>query len=208
MSELRKLNINNQVNNKELEQCGRRLCCCFGGVPTFSNINIKYPTYSNITSTYSIVMSSDGLLKSLKSLFREAKGDISEIAVDRTQGIGPNYLDRFSNNNWKILIVRLTIFQHRTLNSNFSSKSKHDCRIPEWMNKSIAPSLKKQSELTKSYLNNPRNMPLFQKDVFGLAYKVRNHEENKFVPSSPVYIDRFDRYDTVSSVFPNFLDRI
>lgn len=76
------------------------------------------------------------------------------------------------------------------------------------MNKSVAPSLKKQSELTKSYLNNPRNMPLFQKDVFGLAYKVRNHEENKFVPSSPVHIDRFDRYDTVSSVFPNFLDRI
>ena len=92
MSELRKLNINNQVNNKELEQCGRRLCCCFGGVPTFSNINIKYPTYSNITSPYSIVMSSDGLLKSLKSLFREAKGDISAIAVDHTQGTGRNYL--------------------------------------------------------------------------------------------------------------------
>lgn len=37
-------------------------------------------------------MSSDGLLKLLKSLFREAKGDISEIAVDHTQGTRRNYL--------------------------------------------------------------------------------------------------------------------
>ena len=76
------------------------------------------------------------------------------------------------------------------------------------MNKSIAPSLKKQSELTKSYLNNPRNMPLFQRDVFALAYKIRNHEENKFLSLLPVHIDRFYRYDTVSSAFPSFLDRI
>ena len=51
-------------------------------------------------------------------------------------------------------------------------------------------------------------MPLFQKDVFALAYKIRNHEENKFLSLLPVHIDRFYRYDTVSSAFPSFLDGI
>ena len=37
VSELRKLNISNQNNHKELEQHGRRLCLRIDGVPTRAN---------------------------------------------------------------------------------------------------------------------------------------------------------------------------
>ena len=65
MSELRKLNISNQNNHGELEQYDRRLCPRIDSVPTKTN------------------ESSDDVLDSVKSFFKEAKVDIPETAIDR-----------------------------------------------------------------------------------------------------------------------------
>ena len=51
ISKLRRLNIDNQVNNEEVEQCERRLSFCHVGVPNVNN------------------ESSDDVLKPLKPLF-------------------------------------------------------------------------------------------------------------------------------------------
>ena len=60
VSELRRLNISNQNNHEELEQYGRRLCLRIDGEPTNTN------------------ESSDDILDSVKSLFKEATVDIPE----------------------------------------------------------------------------------------------------------------------------------
>ena len=73
--ERRKLNIDNQVNNEELEQSDRHLC-----------------------------FRTDDLLKFVKSLFREVKVNIQEAVVDRAHKIGPNYLDKSTNKNYKSII--------------------------------------------------------------------------------------------------------
>ena len=70
VSELRRLNISNQNNHEELEQYGRCLCLRIDGVLTKTN------------------ESSDDVLDSVKSLFKEAKVDISESAIDRAHRIG------------------------------------------------------------------------------------------------------------------------
>ena len=62
MSELRRLNLSNQNNHEELERYGGHLC-----VPTKTN------------------ESSDDVLDSVKSLFKEAKVDIPETVIDRAQ---------------------------------------------------------------------------------------------------------------------------
>ena len=80
MAELRRLNIANQNNHEELEQYGRRLCLLIDGVPTKTK------------------ESSDDVLDSVKSLFKEAKVDIPESVIDRAHRIGSAYLDAFSNN--------------------------------------------------------------------------------------------------------------
>ena len=76
-----KLNIGNQVNNEELEQYGRRLCLRIDGVTSVNN------------------ESGDDVLKSVESLFREAKVDISKAVVDRTHRTEPKYFDKSSSKN-------------------------------------------------------------------------------------------------------------
>ena len=68
--ELWRLNITNQNNHEELEQYGRRLCLRIDEIPTKTND------------------SSDDVLDSVKSLFKEAKVDIPESVIDRTRKIG------------------------------------------------------------------------------------------------------------------------
>ena len=99
MSKLRKLNIDNdnQVNSEELEQYGRRLCLRIDNVPTVSN------------------ESSDDVLKSNKSLFREKPVDTAEAVVYRAHRIRPNYLDKSLNKNYKSIIVRLITFRPKTM---------------------------------------------------------------------------------------------
>ena len=99
MSKFRKLNIDNdnQVNSEELEQYGRRLCLRIDDVPTVNN------------------QSSDDVLKSDKSLFRETVADTAEAVVDRAHRIRPNYLDKSLNKNCKSFIVRLITFRPRTM---------------------------------------------------------------------------------------------
>ena len=97
VAELRKANIDNQVQNEEIEQYGRRLCLRIDGVPT-----VKDET-------------SDDVLKYTNSLFTEAKVDIPENVVDRAHRIGPTYTDKKSNKVCKSIIVRFTTFRHRTM---------------------------------------------------------------------------------------------
>ena len=86
MSELRRLNVSNQNKHEELEQYGKRLCLRIDGVPTKTS------------------ESSDDVLDSVKSLFREA--------IDRTHSIGSRYLDASSNNYCKSIIIRFITFRH------------------------------------------------------------------------------------------------
>ena len=65
--EHRRLNITNQNNHEKLEQYGRRLCLQINDVHTKTN------------------ESSDDVLDSVKSLFKEAKVDIPESIIDRAQ---------------------------------------------------------------------------------------------------------------------------
>ena len=97
VSELRRLNISNQNNHAELEQYGRRLCLRIDGIPTKT------------------IESSDDVLDSVKSLFKEAKVDIPESVIDRAHRIGSRYLDASPNNYCKSIIVRFTTFRHRTM---------------------------------------------------------------------------------------------
>ena len=64
MAKLRKLSIENQSNNKELDQYGRRLCLRIGGIPAVSN------------------ESSDGIMNFTKSLFKEAKVPVPENVLE------------------------------------------------------------------------------------------------------------------------------
>ena len=97
VSELRRLNISNQTNHEELEQYGRRPCLRIDGVPTKTN------------------ESSDDVLDSVKSLFKEAKVDIPESVIDCAHRIDSRYLDASSNNYCKSIITRFTTFCHRTM---------------------------------------------------------------------------------------------
>ena len=67
MPELRRLKVSNQNNHEELEQYGRRLCLRTDSVYTKTD------------------ESSDDVLGSVKSLFKEAKVDISKLVFDCSQ---------------------------------------------------------------------------------------------------------------------------
>ena len=98
VSELRRLNISNQNNHEELEQYGRRLCLRTDSVYTKTN------------------ESSDDVLDSVKSLFKEAKIDSLESVIDRAHRIGSRYLDVSSKNYCKSIIISFITFCHRAKN--------------------------------------------------------------------------------------------
>ena len=87
--ELRELNINNQSDNEEIEQYGRRLCLRIDGVSTVKN------------------ESSDDVLEFTKSLF---KVTVSGNVLDRAHRIGPSYTDGITSIKCKSIIVRFTTF--------------------------------------------------------------------------------------------------
>ena len=76
MSKLRKLNLDNQADNEELEQYGRRFCLRIGGI-LLKNNEI-----------------SEDVLDSVKNLFELAKVNIPDMVVDRVYRIGRIYKDR------------------------------------------------------------------------------------------------------------------
>ena len=90
VSELHKLNIENQTNNEDLEQYGRRLR--IDGVPIVDN------------------ESSADVLASVKKLFDDAQVEIPDAVVDREHRIGGNYVDRKSKNLAKVLLSDLQHF--------------------------------------------------------------------------------------------------
>ena len=90
MSELRRINISNQNNNEKLEQYGTRLCLRIDGVPTKNN------------------ESSDDVLDSVKSLFKEAKVDIPESFIIRVHRTDSRYLGT-SSNNYCTSIIKLIV---------------------------------------------------------------------------------------------------
>ena len=86
-----------QSENKELEQYGRLLCIRVEGIPTTVNETSKE------------------VLKKVQSLINEAECDIPDVAIDRAHRIGNSYKDRKTNAFCKSIIVRFTIFRHRTM---------------------------------------------------------------------------------------------
>ena len=155
MSELRRLNISNQNNHKELEQYGRRLCLRIDGVPTKTN------------------ESSDDVLESVKSLFKEAKVDIPESVIDRAHRIGSRYLDASSNNYCKSIIIRFTTFRHRTMFYRAKNKLKRGARIKLDLTKSTYALLKRPNDPSIKFFHANVNCRLKvkfddanQKDIF------------------------------------------
>ena len=125
------LNISNQNNHEELEQYGRRLCLRIDGVPTKTN------------------ESSDDVLDSVKSLFKEAKVDIPESVIDRAHRIGSRYLDASSNNYCKSIIIRFTTFRDRTMFYRAKNKLKRGVRIKLDLTKSRYDLLKRANDHVK-----------------------------------------------------------
>ena len=131
VSELRRLDISNQNNHKKLEQHSRRLCLRIDGVPTKTN------------------ESSDDVLDSVKSLFKEAKVDIPESVIDRAHRIGSRYLDASSNNCYKSIIVHFTTFRHRTMFYRAKNKLKGGVRVKLDLTKSRYDLLKTANDHVK-----------------------------------------------------------
>ena len=95
VSELRKLNHDDQANTEELEQYGRRLYLRIDGIPLKNN------------------ETSEEILDSVKNVFELTKVNIPDVIVDRAHRIGRIYKDHASNKNCKGIMVRFTIFRHR-----------------------------------------------------------------------------------------------
>ena len=106
VSELGKLNFDNQAKNEELEQYGRHLCLCIDNIPLKNN------------------KTSEDVLDSVKNLFELAEVNIFDMVVDRVHRIGRIYRDCTSNKNCKGIIVRFTTFRHRTMLYRVRSKLK------------------------------------------------------------------------------------
>ena len=70
MSELCKLNLDNQANDEELEQYGRCLCFCINAIPLKNNETSK------------------NVLDSVKNLFELAEVNILDVVLDRGNRIG------------------------------------------------------------------------------------------------------------------------
>ena len=112
-------------------QYGRRLCLRIDSVPTKTN------------------ESSDDVLDSVKSLFKEAKVDIPESVIDRAHRIGSRYLDASSNNCYKSIIVCFTTFRHRTMFYRAKNKLKRGVRIKLDLTKSKYGLLKRAKDHVK-----------------------------------------------------------
>ena len=108
VSELKRLNISNQKNHEELEQYYRRVCLRLDGVPLSQETN----------------ESSNDVLDSVKSLFKETEVDIPKSVI--VHRIGSRYLDASSNNYCKSIIIRFTTFRHRTMFYRAKHKERHE----------------------------------------------------------------------------------
>ena len=128
VSELHKLNIENQTNNEDLEQYGRRLCLRIDGVQVVEN------------------ETSVDVLASVKKLFDDAQVEISNAVIDRARRIGGNYVDRKSKKSCKSIIVRFTTFRHRTMFYRAKSKLKNGTRVKRDLTKSRLTLLNKANE--------------------------------------------------------------
>ena len=131
VKELRRLNISNQNSYEELEQYDRRLCLRIDDLTTKTN------------------ESSDDVLDSVKSLFKEAKVDIPESVIDRAHKIGSRYLDTSSNNYCKSIIMRFTTFHHRNMFYRAKNKLKRGVGIKLDLTKSRYAILKRANDHVK-----------------------------------------------------------
>ena len=97
VSELWKVNLDNQSNNEELEQYGRRLYLCIDGIPLKNSEK------------------SEDVLDSVKDLFELAEVNIPYLVVDYAHRIDCIYKDEASSKNCKGVMVRSTTFRHRRM---------------------------------------------------------------------------------------------
>ena len=128
VSDLHKLNIENQTNNEDLEQHGRRLCLRIDGVPVVEN------------------ETSVDVLASVKNLFDDAQVEIADAVIDGAHRIGGNYVDRKSKKSCKSIIARFKPFRHRTMFYRTRSKLKNRTRVKLDLTKSRLTLLNKANE--------------------------------------------------------------
>ena len=141
---------------EELEQYDRRLCLRIDGLPTKAN------------------ESSDDVLDSVKSLFKEAKVDIPESIIDRGHRIGSGYLDASSNNYCKSIIMRFTTFRHRTMFYRAKNKLKRGVRIKLDLKKSRYNLLKRANDHVKEV----PSIKFCYADI-NCRLKLKFHDENQ-----------------------------
>ena len=93
--------------------------------------------------------SSDDVLDSVKSLFKEAKVDIPESIIDHTHIIGSRYLDDSLNNYCKSIILRFTTLRHSTMFYRAKNELKRGVRIKLDLTKSRYNLLKRANDHVK-----------------------------------------------------------
>ena len=118
--------------------------------------------------------SSDDVLDSVKSLFKEAKVDIPESVIDRAHRIGSRYLDASSNNCYKSIIVYFTTFRHRTMFYRAKNKLKRGVRIKLDLTKSRYDLLKRANDHVKEV----PSIKFCYADV-NCRLKVKSNDENQ-----------------------------
>ena len=91
--------VKHALNKKvdELEQYGRRVCCCIEGVKHQANEK------------------SEEVLKKVVNIIKVSETEIPESVLERAHRIGPTYTDNNTRKKMQSIIVRFTTFRHRTL---------------------------------------------------------------------------------------------
>ena len=117
----------------------------------------------------------------MKSLFKEAKVDIPESAIDRAHRIGSRYLDASSNNYYKSIIIRFTTFRHRTMFYRAKNKLKRGVRIKLDLTKSRYALLKRVND----YVTQVPSIKFCYADV-NCRLKVKFNDETRRTFSSPL----------------------
>ena len=96
-----------------IRQYGRRLCIRIDGV--------QWAMAENETS--------NNVLPNVKSIIEESNSEIPKVTTDMTYWIGKAYTDKTSGLKCKYIIVRFTIFQHRTMFYYKRKNLKHSLKI-------------------------------------------------------------------------------
>ena len=93
--EIKKQNLQNQQEFKELEQYRRRLCLMFEGMPTEKNETC------------------DKVLENIMGICKESGIEIFDTVIDQAHRIGALYVDKTTKKSCKSINVWFSTFCHR-----------------------------------------------------------------------------------------------